>query len=369
MRIAAMAAGAVGGYFGARMAAAGHDVFFIARGANLAAIKSNGLKIESVHGDMHLPKPNVTDDPKSVGPVDIVLFAVKLWDTERAAELTRPLVGPNTRIITLQNGVDSVERIAPILGADHAIGGVTYIATVIGSPGIIKQTSQFAKMRFGRADKKADAALDAFVTAGKAAKLDIDLSADIEVERWQKFIFLTAMAGSTATFRSSIGPIAADPETRAFFNDLMNEAYAVGRAKGIALDKAFVEERMAFVSGGKMDPGMKASMAHDLERGNRLELDWLAGKVRDLGRELGVPTPASDIVYKVLKLHRMGAQARETRLLSRAFLVTELADDDATGNGVEFPRVHVMVALDVAAQRAVIQRGHAPGGRGGHRAV
>lgn len=313
MRIAAMAAGAVGGYFGARMAAAGHDVFFIARGANLAAIKKNGLKIDSVHGDLHLPKPNVTDDPASVGPVDIVLFAVKLWDTEKAAELTRPLVGPGTRVITLQNGVDSVERVAPILGADKTIGGVTYIATVIAEPGVIKHSSSFAKIRFGQdrkfADKKPDATLDAFVAAGKAAKLDIDLSADIERERWEKFIFLTAMAGSTATLRSSIGPIAADPDTRAFFGDLMNEAYAVGRAKGVALDHAFVDERLAFIGSDKMDPGMKASMAHDLERGNRLELDWLAGKVRALGREFGVPTPASDTVYKVLKLHRMGRQS------------------------------------------------------------
>src|SRR5580692_2521727 len=129
MRVAAMAAGAVGGYFGARMAAAGHDVFFIARGANLDAIKKNGLKIESVHGDIHLPKPNVTDDPKTVEPVDIVLFAVKLWDTEKTAELTRPLVGPDSRVITFQNGVDSVERLQPILGADAVVGGVTYIAT------------------------------------------------------------------------------------------------------------------------------------------------------------------------------------------------------------------------------------------------
>src|SRR5665647_2642311 len=165
MRIAAMAAGAVGGYFGARMAAAGHDVFFIARGANLAAIRNDGLRIESVHGDLHLPKPNVTDDPAQVltqgGPVDIVLFAVKLWDTEKAAELTRPLVGPNTRVITLQNGVDSVERVAPILGADKTIGRGTYLATVIDRPGVIKHTSAFAKVRFGRTDKKPDATLDA----------------------------------------------------------------------------------------------------------------------------------------------------------------------------------------------------------------
>src|ERR1700688_467901 len=306
MRIAAMAAGAVGGYFGARMAAAGDDVFFIARGANLAAIKKNGLKIESVHGDVHLPKPNVTDDPESVGPVDIVLFAVKLWDTEKAAELTGPLVGTSTRVITLQNGVDSIERVAPILGAEQTVGGVAYIATVIAAPGVIKQTSSFAKMRFGRADKRADGKLQAFVTAGKAAKIDIDISADIERERWEKFAFLTAMAGSTASLRSAIGPIAADPELRGFFRKLMEEAIAIAKAKGVALDPAYIEERMAFVT-TKVEPGMKASMAHDLERGNRLELDWLNGKVRELGRALNVPTPASDAVYTMLKLYRMGS--------------------------------------------------------------
>lgn len=309
MRIAAMAAGAVGGYFGARMAAAGHDVFFIARGAHRDAIIKNGLKVESVHGDLHLPKPNVTDDPKSVGPVDIVLFAVKLWDTEKAAALTLPLVGPNTRVITLQNGIDSVERVAPILGTEQTAGGAAYIATTIASPGVIKHTSSFAMMRFGRADKRADAMLKAFAEAGTAAKLDIAIPADIERERWQKFIFLTAMAGSTASLHSSIGPIVADPELRGYFRQLMEEAFAIGKAKGVALDPAYIEERMNFVL-NKVEPGMKASMAHDLERGNRLELDWLNGKVRELGRSLNIPTPASDTVYTVLKLHRMGAPGK-----------------------------------------------------------
>lgn len=307
MRIAAMAAGAVGGYFGARMAAAGHEVWFIARGAHRDAIRKNGLKIESVHGDLHLDKPNVTDDPKAVGPVDIVLFAVKLWDTEQAAEQARPLIGPETRLITLQNGVDSVKRVAPIIGAEQTIGGAAYIATTIAAPGVIRHTSSFAMMRFGRADKRPDDRLQAFVDAGKAAKVDVALSADIERELWQKFIFLTAMAGSTAALRSAIGPIVADPELRAFFRALMEEAFAVGKARGVALDPAYINDRMDFVL-NKVEPGMKASMAHDLERGNRLELDWLAGRVRALGRELNIPTPASDTVYTVLKLHRMGSK-------------------------------------------------------------
>ena len=308
MRIAVMAAGAVGGYFGARMAAAGHDVFFIARGAHRAAIEKNGLKVESVHGDVYLPKPNVTDNPAKVGPVDIVIFAVKLWDTEKAAEQARPLIGPNSRLITLQNGVDSVERIAPILGADQTVGGIAAIASVIDTPGVIKHTSNFAMMRFGHADRRADATLQAFAEAGKAAKLDVAIADDIERERWQKFIFLTAMAGATAALRSSIGPIMADPELRAFFRQLMQEAFAIGKAKGVALDPSYIESRMDFVL-NKVEPGMKASMAHDLERGNRLELDWLAGKVREFGRALNIPTPASDTVYTVLKLHRMGKGA------------------------------------------------------------
>jgi 2-dehydropantoate 2-reductase len=308
MRIAAMAAGAVGGYFGARLAADGHDVFLIARGAHRDAITRNGLTIESVHGDLHLPKVNVTDDPKTVGPVDVVMFAVKLWDTEKAAELTRPLVGPNTRVITLQNGVDSVERIAPILGADQTIGGVAYIATVIEKPGVIKHTSQFATMHFGRADKKPDAVLDAFVAAGKKAKCDIDLSKDIQVERWEKFIFLTAMAGSTASRRSSIGPIIAADDGKAFFRALMEEARAVGKASGVEVPASYIETRMQFVT-TKVEPGMKASMAHDLERGNRLELDWLNGKVAALGKQYGVPTPASDDVVAKLTKEKMGRAA------------------------------------------------------------
>ena len=226
-------------------------------------------------------------------------------------EQARPLVGPASRLITLQNGVDSVERIAPILGAAQTIGGAA-IATVIASPGVIKHTSSFAMMRFGRADKRADATLQAFADAGKAAKLDVAISADIERDRWQKFIFLTAMAGATAALRSTIGPIVADPELRAFFRRLMEEAFAVGKAKGVALDPAYIEGRMDFVL-NKVEPGMKASMAHDLERGNRLELDWLAGKVRELGRAFNIPTPASDTVYTVLKLHRMGKQNDEIR--------------------------------------------------------
>jgi 2-dehydropantoate 2-reductase len=305
MRIAVMAAGAVGGYFGARMQAAGHDVFFIARGAHRDALARNGLTLESVHGDLHLPKVNVTDDPAKVGPVDVVLFAVKLWDTEKAAAQARPLLGPNTRVVTLQNGVDSYERIAPIVGAERTIPGVTYVVTVIDRPGVIKQTSKFQSIICGAIDGRADARLQAFFDAAKAARIEISLSDDIQRDRWHKFIFLSATSGATAVTRQPMGPILADPDMRALFRNIMRETLAVGKTRGVALDDGFVDERMAFAD-RNVPASMKASMANDLDRGNRLELDWLAGEVRRLGRELKVPTPVNDTIYAALKPYRMG---------------------------------------------------------------
>ena len=305
MRIAAMAAGAVGGYFGARMAAAGHDVSFIARGALLDAIRSKGLKVESTLGDLHIANAKATADPKEVGPVDIVLFAVKLWDTEKAAEQARPLVGPATRVITLQNGVDSVERVAPILGADKVAGGSAYIASVMKEPGVVSHTSQFARIRCGRIDGKPDEKVAAFVDAAKRAGIDIAMPASMDVERWQKFVFLVGVSGVTASMRQPLGPILDDPDTRAFFHQIMREVIEVGVAKGVPLAEDFADQQMKFAL-ESAPRSMKASLAHDLERGNRLEVDWLAGKVAALGRELGVPTPANAAVYAMLKLHRMG---------------------------------------------------------------
>ena len=304
MRIGVMAAGALGGYFGSRMAAAGHDVFFIARGSNLQAMKKDGLKVASVHGNLHLPTPNVTDDPAEVGPVDIVLFAVKLWDTEKAALQAVPMVGTNTRVIPLQNGVDSTERIAPVLGTENVVSGCAYIAAVQSAPGVITHTSPFARIVCGRADGKPDAYLKAFADAAHLAGIDITLSDAIERERWQKFVFLIGLSGATATTREPLGPILNDPDTRAFFYSLMCEVVAVGRAKGVPIPENFAEDRMKFAEASP--PTFKASMLHDLERGSRLELDWLAGKVVELGRSFGVPTPANEAVYAILKLHRMG---------------------------------------------------------------
>jgi 2-dehydropantoate 2-reductase len=304
MRIAIMAAGAVGGYFGARLAAAGEDVSFIARGAHLAAIKAQGLRVESPLGNVHIENAKATADPRDIGPVDVVLFAVKLWDTELAGEQARPLIGGETRLITLQNGVDSVERLQPTLGRDHVAGGTTHLATVISSPGVISHASQFARIRCGRGDGQADPALRAFVETAQRARIDASLSDNIDLDRWIKFTFLVGLSGATGATRMPLGPILADPDTRAFFLELMREVVAVGRASRVPLASDFAGDQLKFAE--NVPFGMKASLLNDLERGGRLELDWLSGKVVELGRKLNIPTPANDCAYAVLKLHRQG---------------------------------------------------------------
>jgi len=304
VRVAVMAAGAVGGYFGARIAAAGHDVAFIARGGHRDAIRQNGLKIESALGDLHLNDVPVTDDPKQVGPVDVVLFAVKLWDSETAGEQTRPLVGSNTRVITLQNGVDSVERLVPILGEEPVVGGTTYVVATIARPGVIRHTGTNARIRCGRLDRHPDDVLTSYVEQIKAANIDITLSDHILLDIWKKFVLISGTSSITASTRQPLGVIRDDEDMRAFFYKLMQETIAVGRAGGVEFSPDFQAELDRSVAGSQ--PMMKASMANDLDAGNRLELDWLAGRVVGLGRRYGVPTPAQEAVYAILKPYRMG---------------------------------------------------------------
>jgi 2-dehydropantoate 2-reductase len=246
MRIAVMAAGAVGGYFGARLAAAGHDVTFIARGAHLDAIRMHGLRVESPLGNLHIRNAQATSAAGEVGAVDIVLFAVKLWDTEVAAAAARPLVGASSRVITFQNGVDSVERLQPILGEAQVVGGTTHMASVISAPGVIAHTSQFAQMRCGHVDRRGDPALATFVDRARAAGIDASLSDDINLDRWRKFTFLVGLSGATGIARMPLGPILTDPDTRAFFLALMQEVVTVGRASGVTLPLDFAQRPARF---------------------------------------------------------------------------------------------------------------------------
>jgi 2-dehydropantoate 2-reductase len=304
MRIAVMGSGGVGGYVGGRLAAAGQDVTFVARGTHLAAIRVHGLALRSALGDVLIRPAQASDDPAAIGPVDLVIFAVKLYDTEAAAAATRPLVGPHSGVVTLQNGVDSTELLAHVLGRDHVIGGVAQIAAVIEEPGVIRHTGTMASFVFGELEGARSERVDALSRSLQAAGVDHRISEDIQRDIWDKMAFLATFAGLTALMRLPIGPIREDAETRAMLREGLSEASAVARARGIGLPDDFVE--LTLVRCDRLPYEMKSSMLQDLERGRRLELPWLSGAIVRLGRELGVPTPTHAFITTALKLHAAG---------------------------------------------------------------
>jgi 2-dehydropantoate 2-reductase len=303
-RIAIMGSGGVGGYFGGRLAQAGMDVRFIARGAHLAAMRERGLRINSPLGDAHIEPVRATDNPAEIGPVDYVLFATKLWDTQSAGEACRPLIGPETAVISLQNGVDAEERLAVILGADHVMGGVAAISAVIGAPGVIDHLGGFASISFGELDGSRSARAERLMAALHEAGINAKIPDDIGKTIWRKFIFLVGLSALTSVTRKTIGPLREDPECRALLARVLAETAAVARARGIAIDEDTAEERLTFLD--NLPASMTSSMAGDLERGNRLELDWLSGAVVRMGRELGVDTPANGFINTALKLSASG---------------------------------------------------------------
>ena len=304
MRIAVMGTGGVGGYFGARLAHGGHDVAFIARGRQLAALRSNGLRVRSPLGDLHLPEVIATDDPASLAPVDLVLFGVKLWDTEQAAEQIKPLIGPDTAVVSFQNGVVKDTILRRVLGAEHVLGGVCYIAATIAEPGVIEHSGDLQKLVFGEYDGGVSPRVEAFRAACADGGIDVEISPDIERTIWQKFVFLVALSGATSLARTPIGPIRANPKSRAWLRDVLDEVVQVARAQGVDLPEDYAEDRLAFVD--TVSPAMTSSMHHDLERGNRLEVAWLSGDVADRGKALGVPTPANRTIADVLAIHANG---------------------------------------------------------------
>jgi 2-dehydropantoate 2-reductase len=304
MKIAMMGSGGVGGLIGARLAHAGCDVSFVARGAHLAAMREHGLKLESQVENVHLPKVRVTDNPGTLGPVDLIIFSVKLWDTEAAARSLAPLIGPETGVISLQNGVVKDEILRPIIGSKALMGGVAYMGTAISRPGVIQHTGTVQKIVFGEYDGRRSKRAEALLEWCRKAGLDATVSDDIRRTLWEKFAFLVGMAAVTATIRLPIGPIRSHPVTRKFYLDAMAEAAAVGRAHGIRLPEDFAEERLAFVD--TLPATMTASLQLDLERGNPLEVEWLSGSVVELGAAVGVPTPIHRAVRDILILHAAG---------------------------------------------------------------
>ena len=305
MRIAVVGAGGVGGGFGAALAKAGADVTFIARGAHLAAMKSRGLKVQGPRGDTHLVPTRATDDPAEIGKVDIVLFCVKLWDVESAGAHIKPLIGPDTAVIPLQNGIDAAERLIPILGERAVMGGVAQISASITAPGVIQQVGTFMRMIFGEFDGKPSQRAKDFLALCLKAGFDATLSEQIQTELWMKFILLASNASIMALARQPIGRLRDDPDLRPIFLAAWQETIDVGRARGVALPADALDKILDFTS--HAPPAMKASMALDLDRGNRLELPWLGGKVAELGRQLGIPTPTHSMMYAMLKPYIMGA--------------------------------------------------------------
>jgi 2-dehydropantoate 2-reductase len=305
MKIAVMGSGGVGGFYGGRLAHAGCDVAFVARGAHLAALRERGLTIENeAQGDIHLPKVTVTDDPATIGKVDLVLISVKLWDSEAAVRAVKPIVGPETAVLSLQNGVMKDDILRREFGEQAVMGGVGYVATHISRPGVIHQTGTLQRMVFGEYDGRRSRRAERLLAAALKAGIQAELSPDVRRAIWEKYVFLVGLSGTTATIRSTIGPIRENPRTRAFLYDLMKEVVAVGRAHGVALPEDYAAQRLAFADSVPAD--MTSSMHHDLEHGNPLEVEWLSGGVVKLGEQVGVPTPANRAVWDILALHAGG---------------------------------------------------------------
>lgn len=307
MRIAVMGTGGVGGYFGARLAAGGHEVAFIARGRQLQALRDNGLRVLSPLGDVVLPTVTVTDDPTTIGPVELVLFAVKLWDTEQAAAQLAPLLGDGTAVVSFQNGVAKDEVLRAVLGDRHVMGGVCYIAAAIAEPGVIRHSGTLQRLVFGEYDGTLSGRAAAFRDACADSGIDVEVTDRIAEVIWEKFVFLVGLSGTTSLARTPIGPIRDEPRARAFLRDVMDEVVQVGRVHGIGLPADFADDRLAFVD--TVPASMSSSMHHDLEQGNRLELGWLSGDVAARAADLGLAAPANRAIADILSVHAGGTAA------------------------------------------------------------
>ncbi len=306
MKIAVMGAGALGGYFGGRLSAAGHDVTLIARGAHLAAIRERGLKILSPRGDLHVPSIKATNDPREVGPVDVIMFMLKNYDVESGGQAIAPMLGPDTMVVTCQNGVSAHNRLGAIIGADHVVPGVARIPADVPEPGVINHSAMWDALSFGELDgrvtPRTEAFRDAILKAGATAVIPDNILHDL----WTKFISQAMLASFTTLTRLDIGPLRSNPESRALFLAGMEETNLVGKAMVPDLPEGIVERTWQTV--GTLPDTMHASMLDDLNAGKRLEVDYLSGDVVRLGREHGVPTPIHAVFLAALQPFKNGTR-------------------------------------------------------------
>ena len=306
MKFAILGSGAVGGYYGARLCRAGHDVTFIARGAHLSAIRDRGLQIRSPLGDF-VTKARAEEDTSLVGPVDVVLVSVKTYDNATAMPLMEPLLGPSTSVLTVQNGIDSVADVAAIAGEARTLGGTTYIGSALESPGVIVQTGTHRRIVFGEVFgglSEVSERVTRIQAALSGADIQADAVADGRVPIWEKFIFLATLAGFTGAARLPVGPVWADPVTRARFLDAAREIEQIARAEGIPVARDVVERIGPYVEG--IPGSMRSSLLIDLSQGKRIEVEALQGSVVRRGIRLGIATPIMATLYAVLKPHEQG---------------------------------------------------------------
>jgi 2-dehydropantoate 2-reductase len=307
MRIAVFGAGSVGGYFGGRLAETGQDVVFICRGAHLKAIQRDGLRVESTEGDFNVQPAQASDDPAAVGPVDAVLVCVKAWQVPQAAEALRPLIGVETVVVPLQNGVEAPSQLQAVLGTGHVLGGLCRIMSSVVAPGHIRHAGIDPYVAFGRLDKQpsqgAERLRDAFLSA-KGARVEIP--ADIRVAMWRKFLLIAAWSGMGALTRAPIGPIRTQPETRQMLKQALQEIHAVAVAHRVALTQEAIGETLAFID--SLPSQGTASMQRDIIAGRPSELASQSGAVVRLGREAGIEVPVHTFIYQSLLLLEMQAR-------------------------------------------------------------
>jgi 2-dehydropantoate 2-reductase len=297
MKVAVFGSGAVGSYIGSRLAAARADVHLIARGAHLAALRENGLTLVTPDGVSNTPVW-ATDDPVTIGPVDLVLFCVKSYDTEAAAALLPPLIKPGTAVLSLQNGVDNESRIAAVVGAEHVLGGAAYILAAIESPGVVR--SGPARIVIGELEPGPPSArVEALVQLAREGGLDAKAASDVRVAKWEKYILLVAFSAVSAGTQLPLGDIRRSDAAVEMLTAIMREAWSVGRALGVPLAPDLVERQRALVLSQNDNEG--TSLRHDLLTGHRMEVDALQGTLKRLGRETGVPTPWTDAAFAILE--------------------------------------------------------------------
>jgi 2-dehydropantoate 2-reductase len=298
MKIALMGTGGVGGYYGGLLAQNGHDVTFIARGAHLKAIQKDGLQVKSIFSDFHINPAQATDDPAQIGSFDLVIFCTKNYSIDEAAQLIKPIVGAETTVLPLENGIDAADRIGTVVGMEHMLGGTTWISSAVEAPGVIKQISQFRRVVLGELHGQVSTRVKTIHKAFEETGITAEISENILKVLWTKFVFIFAASSLGSLTRLTMGEYRSVPETRALVTDLMREVEAVAHAQGVELDENVVQKSMDFIDNAA--PHIKPSMQLDVEAGRRSELEAMIGVVGRKGRELDIPTPMADAVYAAL---------------------------------------------------------------------